>query len=40
MIGPFGASEPAQDEVGGIDVFAVADADPEAGKLVGPEVGR
>src|SRR5262245_17785305 len=36
--GSFGASEPAQDVVGGVDVVAVADPDAEAGELVGPEV--
>ena len=28
-----------EDEIGRIDVVMVADADPEAGKLVGSEVG-
>ena len=36
----FGAAEPAQDVVGGIDAFVLADSDPEAWELVGPQLSR
>ncbi len=34
----FRAAEPAQDVIGGIDAFVLADADPEAWELVGAQL--
>jgi hypothetical protein len=36
--GPLGASEPAQDKVGGVSLLSISDADAKPGKLLRPEL--
>ena len=38
MMGRSEAPEPGKHEVGGVELFSVANADPESGKLVGAQV--